>query len=128
MGAIRQIDRVGESKTVQVLPYCGCEDDGLYLVNPESGTKRESGSPEETTDMVNTFIEGTFRQTNLTNESPEYLGRREELRLAEIELMRQRERVAELRRHLPHGPALKDYEFIEGPDDLDSGDAPTRTV
>jgi predicted dithiol-disulfide oxidoreductase (DUF899 family) len=51
--------------------------------------------------MVNTMVDGTFRQTNLTNESSEYLAKREELRLAEIELMRQRERVAELRPHLP---------------------------
>src|SRR5437660_10904898 len=78
--------------------------------------------------MVHETIQGTFRQTNLTNESAEYLAKREELRLAEIELMLQRERVAELRRHLPPGPALEDYKFIEGPVDLDSGDTPTRTV
>jgi predicted dithiol-disulfide oxidoreductase (DUF899 family) len=48
--------------------------------------------------MVKEMIDGTFRQTNLQNESAEYLARREEVRLAEIELMRQRERVAELRR------------------------------
>ena len=78
--------------------------------------------------MVRKTIEGTFRQTNLTNESPEYLAKREELRQAEIELMRQRERVAELRRRLPNGPALEDYKFTEGPPDLDSGDTPTRTV
>src|SRR3982074_2132590 len=78
--------------------------------------------------MVNTIVDGTFRQTNLTNESTEYLAKREELRLAEIELMHQRERVAELRRRLPPGPALGDYKFIEGPVDLDSGDTPTRTV
>src|SRR5437588_5318501 len=78
--------------------------------------------------MVHERIQGTFRQTNLTNESAEYLAKREELRLAEIELMRQRERIAELRRHLPPGPALEDYKFIEGPVDLDSGDTPTRTV
>jgi predicted dithiol-disulfide oxidoreductase (DUF899 family) len=78
--------------------------------------------------MVHETIEGTFRQTNLTNESAQYLAKREELRLAEIELMRQRERVAELRRHLPAGPALEDYRFIEGPVDLDSGVKPTRTV
>src|SRR6476646_7920887 len=78
--------------------------------------------------MVHETIQGTFRQTNLTDESAEYLAKREELRLAEIELMRQRERVAELRRHLPPGPALEDYKFIEGPVDLDSGDTPTRTV
>jgi predicted dithiol-disulfide oxidoreductase (DUF899 family) len=46
--------------------------------------------------MVKEMIDGTYRQTNLPNESAEYLARREELRLAEIELMRQREHVAEL--------------------------------
>jgi len=78
--------------------------------------------------MVHETINGTFRQTNLPNESGDYLDKREELRLAEIELMRQRERVAELRRDLPPGPALEDYKFIEGPVNLDSGDTPTRTV
>jgi hypothetical protein len=78
--------------------------------------------------MVHTTVDGTFRQTNLTNESPEYLAKREELRLAEIELMRQRERVAELRRHLPQGAAIQDYQFQEGPCDLNAGDAPARTV
>lgn len=78
--------------------------------------------------MVNTFVDGTFRQTNLTTESPEYLGKREELRLAEIELMRQRERVAELRRHLPQGASIQDYAFEEGPRELSAGDAPVRTV
>jgi predicted dithiol-disulfide oxidoreductase (DUF899 family) len=78
--------------------------------------------------MVNTVVDGTFRQTNLTNESPEYLAKREELRLAEIELMRQRERVAELRRHLPQGAPIQDYQFEEGPRDLNAGDAPARAV
>ena len=78
--------------------------------------------------MVNTIVDGTFRQTNLTNESPDYLSKREELRLAEIELMRHRERVAELRRHLPEGAALQDYQFEEGPPNLDAGDAPVRNV
>src|SRR5882724_13589202 len=79
--------------------------------------------------MVNTIVDGTFRQTNLTNESPEYLAKREELRLAEIELMRQRERVAELRRHLPQGAPIQDYQFEEGPRDLNTtDDAPVRTV
>ena len=59
--------------------------------------------------MVHQTIDGTFRQTNLTNESAEYLAKREELRLAEIELMRQRERVAEMRRHLPSGATMEDY-------------------
>jgi predicted dithiol-disulfide oxidoreductase (DUF899 family) len=78
--------------------------------------------------MVNTIVEGTFRQTNLTNESSDYLSKREELRLAEIDLMRQRERVAELRRHLPQGAAIQDYRFEEGPRDLNAGDAPLHTV
>src|SRR5580704_2162879 len=78
--------------------------------------------------MVHTSVDGTFRQTNLTNESSEYLRKREELRFAEIELTRQRERVAELRRHLPQGAAIQDYQFEEGPRDLNSGDAPVRSV
>jgi predicted dithiol-disulfide oxidoreductase (DUF899 family) len=78
--------------------------------------------------MVNTIVDGTFRQTNLTNESSEYLAKREELRLAEIELMLQRERVADLRRHLPEGARIQDYQFEEGPRDLNSGDAPARSV
>jgi predicted dithiol-disulfide oxidoreductase (DUF899 family) len=78
--------------------------------------------------MVKTIVDGSFRQTNLTDESREYLAKREELRLAEIELMRQRERVAELRRHLPQGAAIQDYEFEEGPRELNAGDAPVRRV
>ena len=78
--------------------------------------------------MVFEMLDGTFRQTNLPNESPEYLTKREELRLAEIELMRQRERVAELRRTLPPGATIQDYEFIEGPIALDDGDEPLRKV
>ena len=64
----------------------------------------------------------TFRQINLPNESAAYLSKREELRLAEIELMRQRERVAELRRGLPQGATIQDYVFQEGPSNLDAGD------
>jgi len=78
--------------------------------------------------MAHETIDGTYRQTNLPNESAEYLARREELRLAEIELMNQREKVAELRRQLPPGAILDDYEFLEGPRSLDHGDAPVKTV
>ncbi len=78
--------------------------------------------------MVHETIDGTYRQTNLTNESAEYLSKREELRLAEIDLMNQREKVAALRRQLPPGAILEDYEFVEGPKSLDEGDAPTRKV
>jgi predicted dithiol-disulfide oxidoreductase (DUF899 family) len=71
--------------------------------------------------MVREMIDGTYRQTNLQNESAEYLTKREELRLAEIELRNQRERVAALRRELPPGAVVQDYEFIEG-------DAPANKV
>ncbi len=73
-------------------------------------------------------VNGAIRQTRLPNESDEYLVKREELRLAEIELMRQRERVAELRRHLPHGAIVEDYVFEEGPTNLDAGDSPIQKV
>jgi predicted dithiol-disulfide oxidoreductase (DUF899 family) len=78
--------------------------------------------------MAQDTVTRTFPQTNLSNESEEYLGKRDELRLAEIELMRQRERVAELRRRLPQGAVVQDYEFQEGPADLNAGDAPVRAV
>jgi len=78
--------------------------------------------------MVHEMIDGTYRQTNLTNESAEYLAAREELRQAEIELMRQRERVAELRRGLPKGATVQDYEFLEGPASLADGDEPVKRV
>ena len=78
--------------------------------------------------MTQDKINAPHRQTNLPNESDKYLSKREELRMAEIELMRQRERVAELRRALPQGAAIQDYVFEEGPADLDAGDAPIRTV
>src|SRR2546427_6637453 len=58
--------------------------------------------------MVHEMIDGTYRQTNLPNESAEYLSKREELRLAEIELLNARERVATLRRGLPKGAPIQD--------------------
>ncbi|MFJ8076492.1 DUF899 family protein [Streptomyces sp. NPDC096176] len=69
-----------------------------------------------------------LRQTNLAEEPADYLAAREELRLAEIELMRHREKVAAQRRALPQGPPVDDYVFLEGPADLDAGDAPVREV
>jgi predicted dithiol-disulfide oxidoreductase (DUF899 family) len=42
--------------------------------------------------------------------------------------MRQREKVAALRRRLPLGVVVEDYEFLEGPRHLDDGDAPVTTV
>lgn len=78
--------------------------------------------------MVRETINGAFGQTNLPNESGEYLSVREQLRRAEIEMMNQRERVAEIRRRLPKGPAVQDYIFEEGPPKLDEGDTPVRKV
>src|SRR3989442_6919756 len=69
-----------------------------------------------------------LRHTRLQNESADYIAKREELRLAEIELMRHRERVADLRRQLPQGAIIQDYVFEEGPASLEAGDTPTRTV
>jgi len=66
-------------------------------------------------------------QTRLT-ESAEYIARREELRQAEIKLMRHREEVAELRRQLPAGAVVDDYVFAEGPARLDDADAPVAPV
>ena len=65
--------------------------------------------------------------TRLT-ETPEYAKQREELRLAEIDLMRHRERVAALRRDLPPGAVVSDYAFQEGPRGLGDGDEPVTTV
>ena len=68
-----------------------------------------------------------MQQTRL-DESAEYATRREELREAEVELMHHREKVASLRRQLPPGAAVEDYEFLEGPRDLADGDEPVTTV
>ena len=69
-----------------------------------------------------------MQYTRLANQSPEYVRAREELRVAELELMRHREQVAEQRRKLPEGPVVDDYVFVEGPADLDAGDEPERNV
>ncbi|HTI36038.1 MAG TPA: DUF899 family protein [Vicinamibacterales bacterium] len=73
-------------------------------------------------------VNGVVQLTRLTNEPAEYTARREELRLAELALMRQREAVAAMRRRLPSGAIVQDYVFQEGPSDLDAGDAPIRAV
>jgi predicted dithiol-disulfide oxidoreductase (DUF899 family) len=78
--------------------------------------------------MADETTHGTMRPTRLTNESADYLAKREELRVAEIELMRQRERLAQLRRALPQGAILQDYAFEEGPANLDDGDSPIQKV
>jgi predicted dithiol-disulfide oxidoreductase (DUF899 family) len=77
--------------------------------------------------MAHEHLQDGKRQTRL-NESGEYLRKREELRLAEIESMKLRERVAELRRQLPQGAIVEDYEFVEGPAELNVGDTPVKKV
>jgi predicted dithiol-disulfide oxidoreductase (DUF899 family) len=54
-----------------------------------------------------------MRYTRL-DETGEYREAREKLRLAEIELLDQIERVAQMRRALPVGAVVADYEFVEG--------------
>jgi predicted dithiol-disulfide oxidoreductase (DUF899 family) len=70
--------------------------------------------------------DGMLRHTRLVNEPREYLQKREELRLAEIELFHHIERVAALRRALPAGAEVTDYVFEEGPRDLNAGDGPIK--
>jgi predicted dithiol-disulfide oxidoreductase (DUF899 family) len=61
-------------------------------------------------------------------ESAEYAAARDELRRAEIALVRQREEVAALRRSLPLETGIEDYVFYEGPPILNGGDDPVRPV
>lgn len=68
-----------------------------------------------------------MEQTRL-DEPAGYAARRDELLQAEIALMRQREEVAALRRALPPGTGVQDYEFLEGPGHLADGDEPVRAV
>jgi len=72
--------------------------------------------------------DGFLRHTRLTNEPRAYLQKREELRLAEMEMFRSIERVAALRRSLPAGAEVPDYVFQEGPRDLDDSDTPITSV
>src|SRR5262245_5812245 len=72
--------------------------------------------------------DGMLRHTRLANESREYLQKREELRRAEMEMFRHIERVAALRRSLPEGAEVTDYEFQEGPRDLEDSDSPISSV
>ena len=68
---------------------------------------------------------GQLHQQRLPGESADYRAARDRLLEAEIDLRRQAERVAALRRELPRGGRLKeDYVFEEGPADL----ADTTTV
>src|SRR5262249_39819201 len=72
------------------------------------GSRRKSRAPSERPPSEG----GDMHDTRFPNESPEYRQARNQLLTAEIELRRQVERVAELRRHLPPGGALKeDYLF-----------------
>jgi predicted dithiol-disulfide oxidoreductase (DUF899 family) len=55
-----------------------------------------------------------MRYTRLPTETAEYQEAREKLRLAEVELIDHIERVAQMRRSLPPGAVVADYEFLEG--------------
>jgi predicted dithiol-disulfide oxidoreductase (DUF899 family) len=59
--------------------------------------------------------------------SPEYVAARNELLEAELDLLGQVKRVAELRRALPPGAAMPAYAFTEGPRDL-TRDEPVVTT
>ena len=72
--------------------------------------------------------DGMLRHTRLVNEPREYLQKREELRLAEMELFRNIETVAALRRALPTGAEVTDYLFQEGPRELNAADDPINPV
>jgi predicted dithiol-disulfide oxidoreductase (DUF899 family) len=72
--------------------------------------------------------DGMLRHTRLANEPREYLQKREELRLAEMEMFRNIERVAALRRALPTGVEVTDYVFQEGARDLNGADSPISSV
>jgi predicted dithiol-disulfide oxidoreductase (DUF899 family) len=72
--------------------------------------------------------DGMLRHTRLANEPREYLQKREELRLAEMEMFRNIERVAALRRALPAGAEVTDYVFQEGPRDLNGSDSAVSSV
>lgn len=72
--------------------------------------------------------DGMLRHTRLANEPREYLQKREELRLAEMEMCRNIERIAALRRALPTGAEVTDYVFQEGPRDLADSDSPISSV
>ena len=89
--------------------------------DPESITPGPEHVDREKTD-------GMLRHTRLANESREYLQKREQLRLAEMDMFRQIERVAALRRQLPAGAEVTDYVFQEGPRDLDGPDSPIGSV
>ena len=61
---------------------------------------------------------GNGTPRSFESQGDEYRRRREELRLAEIELKQRREQVAALRRQLPAEPVPEDYVLEEGPRDL----------
>lgn len=58
----------------------------------------------------------------LPTQSSAYTEARARLLEAELELTKQREEVAALRRALPAGPEVPDWRLQLGPDDLDAGD------
>src|SRR6476661_485468 len=72
--------------------------------------------------------DGILRHTRPANESREYLQKREDLRLSEMDMFRTIERVAALRRAVPAGTEVTDYVFQEGPRDLNVSDSTASSV
>ena len=71
---------------------------------------------------------GQFHEQSLPNESDDYRAARDRLLQAEMDLRVQVEKVANLRRDLPRGGAVKeDYLFEEGGADLADSETVTRT-
>ena len=66
--------------------------------------------------------------TRLPSESADFRRSRDVLRVAEVELLDQRERVAQLRRALPLGTVIEDYVFRECPSDLSADDDDVHDV
>jgi predicted dithiol-disulfide oxidoreductase (DUF899 family) len=93
-----------------------------------STTTHPHPSTGSTTHVNREKTDGMLRHTRLANESREYLQKREELRLAEMEMFRNIERVAALRRGLPAGAEVTDYVFQEGPRNLDDPDTPVTSI
>ena len=92
-----------------------------------STTTHQHSTPASSGQVNREKSPGVLRHTRLANEPREYLEKREELRLAEVEMFRNVERVAALRRALPAGAEVTDYVFQEGPRDLHS-DSPITSV
>lgn len=76
---------------------------------------------------ITLHVPGEAQRAWLENASDEYVAARHELGKAEAALRDQVETVAELRRALPPGAPIGDYELLEGPRDLSADEPVQRT-